>query len=54
MQNFELIPNLGSDPRRVQRVRTKSSAKVQLLKCAVFWLAGAGWLLPAADLGFQA
>jgi hypothetical protein len=29
-----------------------------LLKCAVFWLAGcrlaAGWLLPAADLGFQA
>jgi hypothetical protein len=36
----------------------KSSAKVQLLKCAVFWLAGcwlaAGWLLPAADLGFQA
>jgi hypothetical protein len=37
--------------------RAKSSTKVQLLKCAVFWLAGcwlaAGWLLPAADPVFR-
>jgi hypothetical protein len=40
--------------------KIQPAAKVQLLKCAVFWLAGcwlaAGWLLPAADPdpGFQA
>jgi hypothetical protein len=40
--------SVGSDRRRVQRVRTKSSVKVQLLKCAVFWLAGC-WGEPHAQ-----